>query len=47
MLGEPLVDERVVAVQQVEHAAILVHDRLEQQLDLAAERTRRLSSKSG
>src|SRR6187399_2274579 len=38
VLGEPFVDERVVGVQQVEHAAILLDDRVEQELDLAAKR---------
>ena len=35
VLGEPLVDERVVGVDQVEHAAILAHDAVEEQLRLA------------
>ena len=37
MLRQPLVDERVVGVQQVEHAAILAHDAVEEQLGLALE----------
>ena len=35
---QPLVHERVVGAQQVEHAAVLADDALEQQLGLAAER---------
>ena len=35
---QPFVDERVVGAQQVERAAILAHDALEEQLGLAAER---------
>ena len=38
VLREPLVDERVVRAQQIEHAAVLVHDALEEQLRFAAER---------
>ena len=38
MLGEALVDERVVGRQQIEHAAVLAHDALEQQLGFARER---------
>ena len=34
MLGQPLVDERVVGVQQVHDAAIVADDRVEQQLHL-------------
>ena len=34
---EPLVDERVVGVHQVEHAAVLAHDAAEEQLGLALE----------
>ena len=46
--GQPLVDERVVGRQQVEHAAVLAHDAVEEQLGLrAGARARRLSSKSG
>ena len=37
---QPLVDERVVGVQQVEDAAVLAHDALEEQLGLRAERLR-------
>ena len=47
MPGEPFVDERVIRVQQIQDAAILVQDAVEQELDLTAKRTRRLSSKSG
>ena len=36
--GEPLVEERVVGVEQVEHAAVFLDDALEEQLGLAAER---------
>ena len=36
--GDPLVDERVVGGQQVEHAAVLAHDAVEEQLGLAHER---------
>ena len=35
---QPLVDERVVGGQQVEHAAVLAQDAVDEQLDLAAER---------
>ena len=38
MARQPLVHEGVVGRQQVEHAAVLAHDALEQQLGLAAER---------
>src|ERR1700724_2374391 len=34
---QPLVDERVVRGQQIEHAAILVHDAVEEQLRLPLE----------
>jgi hypothetical protein len=34
---QPLVDERVVGVHQVEHAAVLAHDALEKELGLALE----------
>ena len=37
MPRQPLVDERVVRVHQVEHAAILAHDAVEEQLRLALE----------
>ena len=37
VLGEPLVDEGVVGAQQIEHAAILAHDALEEQLGLPPE----------
>ena len=37
MPGQPLVDERVVRVHQVEHVAIFAHDAVEQQLRLALE----------
>ena len=37
-MRQPLVDERVVGAQQVERAAILAHDALEEELGLAAER---------
>ena len=38
VLGQPLVDERVVGRQQVDDAAILADDAVEQQLDFAAHR---------
>ena len=38
MSRQPLVDERVVGRQQIEHAAVLAHDALEEQLGLAPER---------
>ena len=38
VLREPLVEERVVRLQQVEHAAVLAQDALEEQLRLLAER---------
>ena len=38
VLRQPLVDERVVGGQQIEHAAVLAHDALEKQLGLAPER---------
>ena len=38
VLGEPLVDERVIRRQQIEHAAIFVDDAVEEQLDFALER---------
>ncbi len=38
MPGQALVDERVVRIQQIEHAAILAHDAVEQQLGFALER---------
>ena len=38
VLGEPLVEERVVRLEQVEHAAVLAQDALEEQLRLLAER---------
>ena len=37
MLGQPLVQERVIGVQQVDHAAILADDALEEQLRLPLE----------
>ena len=37
MLRQPLVEERVVGIQQFHHAAILAHDVLEEQLGLALE----------
>ena len=37
VLGQALVQERVVRLQQVEHAAILAHDALEQEFRLLAE----------
>ena len=37
---QPLVDERVVGVEQVEDAAVFAHDALEEQLRLGAERLR-------
>ena len=36
--GEPFVDERVIRGQQIQDAAILVDDAVEQELDLAAKR---------
>ena len=47
VLRQPLVDERVVGGQQLEHAAILANDALEEELRLAPHRPRRFSSKSG
>ena len=38
VLREPLVEERVVGLQQVEHAAVLAQDALEEQLRLLPER---------
>ena len=38
MLGKPLVHERVVCRQQIENAAILADDALEEQLDFTLER---------
>ena len=38
MTREPLVDEREVGVEQVDDAAVLLHDRAEEQLRLALER---------
>ena len=38
VLGQPLVHERVVRAQQVEHAAVFADDALEEQLGLAPER---------
>ena len=38
MLGQPLVDERVVGVQQIDHAAVFMHDAAEEQLGLLAHR---------
>ncbi len=38
VLGQPLVDECVVRRQQIEDAAIFVHDAAEEQFDLALER---------
>ena len=38
MLRQPFVDERVVRVKQIQDAAVLVHDAVEEQLDLAPER---------
>ncbi len=38
MPGEPFVDERVIRGQQIQDAAILVDDAVEQELDLAAKR---------
>ena len=35
---QPLVDERVVGIQQIERAAVLAHDAREQQLGFAAQR---------
>ena len=40
VLGQPLVDERVIRRQQIEDAAIFVDDAVEEQLDLALERRR-------
>ncbi len=37
MFGEPLIQERIVGIQQVEHAAILADDALEEHLRLALE----------
>ena len=36
MLGQALVDERVIGPQQVEHAAIFVHDALNKEFCLAS-----------
>ena len=36
MPRQPLVDERVIGVQQIQHAAVFAHDALEEQLRLAA-----------
>ncbi len=48
VLGQPLVDERVVGRQQVHDAAVLVDDAAEEQLrSRAGTPARRLSSKSG
>ena len=38
MERQPFVDERVVSGQQIEDAAILAHDAVEEHLDLALER---------
>ncbi len=38
VLREALVEERVIGAQQIEHAAILLHDALEQHFGLATER---------
>ena len=38
MTGEPLVDERVVRGQEIQDAAVLADDAVEQELDLAAKR---------
>ena len=37
MLGQPLVDERVVRCQQVEHVLVAAHDAVEEQLGLGLE----------
>ena len=37
MPGQPLVDEGVVGLQQIDHAAVFAHDALEEQLGLALE----------
>ena len=48
VLRQPLVDERIVRRQQIEHAAILADDAVEEQFGLALESpARRSSSKSG
>ena len=36
--GEPLVEERVVGGEQIDHAAVFAHDALEEQLRLTEER---------
>ena len=38
VLGQPLVDERVVGRQQIEHVVVLAHDAVEEQLGLALKR---------
>ena len=38
MAGEPFVDERVIRGQQIQDAAVLMDDAVEQELDLAAKR---------
>ena len=38
MLRQPFVDERIVGIQQIQNAAVLVHDAVEEQLDLPPER---------
>src|SRR5262249_31283028 len=38
MRGEPFVDEGVISRDQVEHAVIFANDRIEEHLDLSAER---------
>ena len=38
MFGQPFVDERVIGREQIDHAAIFVHDAVEEQLRLAPER---------
>ena len=38
MLGQPLVDERVVRGQQIDDAAVLADDAVEEQLDFAPHR---------
>ena len=47
VLGEPLVEERVVGAQQVEHAAVFAQDALENSSVSRRNAWRRLSSKSG
>ena len=47
MERDPLVDERVVRGHQIEQAAVLAHEALEEQFRFAAERVARRSSYCG